>query len=83
MAKKQASGAAAVFTAEELATDPCATAPTLLHVRALQDGFRRAGRAWPAAGVVVAVADFTPLQLAQIVADPGLVVTPAEAPDAE
>lgn len=132
MAKNQpkAAGAAAVFTAEELAADPNSTAPetseacavvseegaaaavpasnattkvedaipaetgespppggespiTHIHVRAFTDGFRRAGRAWPAEGVVVPVADFSADELEQLLRERALVVTPASAPDAE
>lgn len=56
---------------------------THLHVRALRDGRRRAGRAWPAAGVEVRVEDFTDDQVAQLFADPQLSVTAISAPEAE
>lgn len=49
---------------------------TALHVRALADGFRRAGRAWPVAGVDVPIDDFDDVQIEQLFAEPMLVVTP-------
>ncbi|ENO92726.1 hypothetical protein C662_10246 [Thauera sp. 28] len=47
---------------------------THLRVRALQDGFRRCGRAWPAAGVEVSVDEFDHAELMRLMADPELVV---------
>ena len=45
-----------------------------LSVSAKTAGFRRAGRAWPAAPVIVPVSDFDDIQLALLLADPELVV---------
>lgn len=56
---------------------------THLHVRALVDGFRRAGRAWPSAGIDVPAEDFTGEQIDQILAEPQLVVTPVANPRTE
>lgn len=50
-----------------------------LTVRCLVEGFRRGGRAWSVEPVTVAEAEFTPEQLAQIRAEPLLMVTAAEA----
>jgi competence protein ComEA len=52
-------------------------APTLTHlrVRARRDGFRRCGRAWPAAGVTVAADDFSDDELARLLGEPMLEVT--------
>ncbi len=47
-----------------------------LHVRALHDGFRRCGRAWPAAGVEVPAAAFSDDEIAALFDEPMLVVTP-------
>ena len=53
------------------------------HVRALADGFRRAGRAWPAAGVTVAADGFDAAQLDALLNEPQLVVTPITEPGTE
>jgi hypothetical protein len=85
----KAAGAAAVFTAEELAADPLGSpaagehAFSHLHVRALADGFRRAGRAWPAEGVKVAAEAFSVEQIAQLMSEPQLIVTLLSSPAAE
>jgi len=47
-----------------------------LQVRSLAAGFRRAGRAWPAEEVTVDIDEFTAEQIAQILAEPMLVVLP-------
>jgi hypothetical protein len=65
-------GAAAAATA--------APAGTHLSIRALSEGFRRAGRAWSVQAVLVPVEDFTTEQLEQLLAEPQLVVRPADAP---
>ena len=49
---------------------------THLHVRAARDGFRRCGRAWPAAGVTVAVDEFGEDEIERLLNDPDLLVTP-------
>lgn len=46
-----------------------------LKVTASRDGFRRAGRAWPAAGAVIDPKDFTPEQLAALKAEPMLEIS--------
>lgn len=46
-----------------------------LRVRALADGFRRAGRAWSAEAVEVPCAEFTKEQVAALRAEQQLVVT--------
>lgn len=54
-----------------------------LRVAAKVAGFRRGGRAWPADATDVPVADFSKAQLAQIRAEPMLVVTDIEIPAAQ
>lgn len=54
-----------------------------LSIRALRAGFRRAGRAWPAEEVTVAVDEFTAEQVEQLLAEPMLVVMPIAAETAE
>ncbi len=49
---------------------------THFHIAARTDGFRRCGRAWPAAGVEVAVADLAEGDLDRLRAERELVVTP-------
>lgn len=51
------------------------------EIRALRDGFRRAGRAWPAAGTIVE--DLTPEQITAVEDEPQLVVEelPSVAPE--
>lgn len=49
---------------------------THLHVRAAHDGFRRCGRAWPAAGAVVSVDEFSEAEVERLLNDPDLMVTP-------
>ncbi len=51
-----------------------APAATHLHICARVDGFRRCGRAWPAAGVVVPMADFSADDLSRLRAEPELIV---------
>lgn len=46
-----------------------------LHITARTDGFRRCGRAWPAAGVTVPADEFSAEQLDALCAEPQLVVT--------
>jgi len=46
-----------------------------LKVSASRDGFRRAGRAWPAAGEVIDTKDYTPAQIAALKAEPMLEVS--------
>lgn len=48
--------------------------PTRLKVRSTREGHRRAGRAWSTAAMDVAIADFTPAQLEQLLGDPTLIV---------
>jgi len=55
---------------------PDASPVTHLQIRALVDGFRRAGRAWSKQETVVAVEDFTPAQVEALLAEPHLVVLP-------
>jgi hypothetical protein len=50
--------------------------PSHLVVKALQPGFRRSGRAWPAEETTVAVDDFTAEQIEALFAEPLLVVVP-------
>lgn len=45
-------------------------------VRALHDGYRRAGRAWPAAGVLVWREELDEGQLDRLLADPEIVLKP-------
>ena len=54
-----------------------------LIVVAHRDGFRRAGRAWPARPVTVAAGTLTPEQIEQLVAEPMLTVTFEPAPNTE
>lgn len=54
-----------------------------LSIRALQGGFRRAGRAWPAEEVTVAIDEFTAEQVEQLLAEPMLIVIPVTAAAAE
>lgn len=49
-----------------------------LRVRALVDGFRRAGRAWSAQAVEVPAAEFTKAQIEQLRDEPQLVVADCE-----
>lgn len=49
-----------------------------LRVRALADGFRRAGRPWPAQAVEVPVSEFTKAQIEQLRAESQLVVEDCE-----
>lgn len=49
-----------------------------LRIRALSDGFRRAGRAWPARPVAVPVAEFTKEQIEALRREPQLVVEDCE-----
>lgn len=58
--------------------DPGKGEPVVTHFRiaALTDGFRRCGRAWPAAGVEVAAEDLAEGDIERLLAEPELVVTP-------
>lgn len=47
---------------------------THLTVRALKDGFRRAGRAWPAEETTVPIEEFSKEQLAALESEPLLTV---------
>ena len=49
---------------------------THFHIAARTDGFRRCGRAWPAAGVTVAVEDLAEGDIERLLAERELVVTP-------
>ena len=49
-----------------------------IRVTAKVNGFRRAGRAWTTGAVEMPVSEFTKAQLAQIRAEPMLVVTDIE-----
>lgn len=49
-----------------------------LRVQSAVAGFRRAGRAWPAAPTDVPVAELTKAQIAALKAEPRLVVTDVE-----
>lgn len=51
-----------------------------IHVKARRDGFRRAGRAWPAAGVELDIADLSEEQLEAISNEPMLIVMPIVEP---
>lgn len=62
--------------AARLGPDPIDAPVTHLHVRALADGYRRCGRAWPAAGVEVEADAYTEDELLRLLDDRGLVVTP-------
>jgi len=53
------------------------TAVTHLVVQARRDGFRRAGRAWPAEQTVVPIDAFTEDQVRELLAEPQLVVVPS------
>ena len=86
-AKKTKPAAAAAPSAEAAAVEPAAvldpglileSAAVRLSVRSRQAGFRRAGRAWPAEPVIVDIAEFTEAQLAQLKAEPMLIVEVAE-----
>lgn len=64
--------------AQDKQPDPAKPDPvvTHFHIAALTDGFRRCGRAWPAAGVEVAVGDLAEGDLDRLRAESELVVTP-------
>lgn len=49
---------------------------THYHIAARTDGFRRCGRAWPAAGVEVAAEDLAEGDIERLRAESELVVTP-------
>lgn len=53
---------------------------THLHVRALRDGFRRCGRAWPAAGVEVPAGGFSDEEITRLLNEPQLAVMPVFRP---
>lgn len=61
----------------EPAAPPVDAAVTHLVVQAKRDGFRRAGRAWPAEPTVVEIDDFTEEQVSDLLAETQLVVTPS------
>lgn len=63
---------------------PAPAGPVQFRVSAKPErGFRRAGRLWPHAGVVVAAAQLDAAALARLLAEPQLVVEPlADAPPA-
>lgn len=50
------------------------TKPAFFSVRALREGFRRAGRAWSKQAEIVNAADFSAEQWAQLQAEPLIVV---------
>lgn len=50
-------------------------AEPMLHVTAKVDGFRRGGRAWPKTETIVPASEFTPEQLAAILAEPRLIAS--------
>ena len=52
-------------------------AVTHLVVQAKRDGFRRAGRAWPAEQTIVPIDEFTEDQVRELLAEPQLVVVPS------
>ena len=52
--------------------------PARFRVTARHDGFRRCGRAWPAAGVVVAAGEFTGEQWAMLLAETTLEIVLVE-----
>ena len=54
-----------------------------LWVEAKVDGFRRAGIAWPKAGIGVALSALTKSQIKELRAEPKLTVTDIEIPAAE
>ncbi len=59
--------------------DPTKADPAVVthyHIAARTDGFRRCGRAWPAAGVEVAVEDLAEGDIERLLAERELVVTP-------
>lgn len=56
---------------------------THIRVSAKRAGFRRGGRDWPAEAITVPVSEFSKAQLAQIRAEPQLIVTDVDAPAAE
>lgn len=51
-----------------------------VRVVAKRDGFRRAGRAWPASGAVVKRSEMTKKQLDELCAEPALVIQFTEIP---
>lgn len=64
--------------AQDTQPDPAKPDPvvTHYHIAARTNGFRRCGRAWPAAGVEVAVADLAEGDIERLLAERELVVTP-------
>lgn len=52
-------------------------AVTHLVVQAKRDGFRRAGRSWPAEQTVVSVDEFDEDQVSELLAEPQLIVVPS------
>lgn len=81
MAKDKTASAARVgeSPAPEGAGDGAEVNVDKLVVRSLVAGFRRAGRAWPAEEVEVDISEFTAEQIAQLLAEPKLVVLPISA----
>lgn len=61
--------------AEETQPSPAGEPIGALHVAARVNGFRRCGRAWPAAGVTVSKSEFSDEQIEILKREPGLVVT--------
>lgn len=51
--------------------------PTHLVVRAVTEGFRRAGRAWSTQETTVPIGEFSEQQIEALLAEPNLVVVPA------
>lgn len=58
------------------ATEEAEAVVTHLHVRAVREGFRRCGRAWPAAGVEVPADAFSDEEITRLLNEPQLVVMP-------
>lgn len=56
--------------ASQKSNPPAADVPTHLVVRALQPGFRRAGRAWSSEATTVALADLDAGQVASLLEEP-------------
>jgi len=62
------------------AIQPQAEMIQAVRVTAKRDGFRRAGRAWPASGTVVNRSELTEERIAALCAEPNLVVQFVEIP---
>lgn len=61
-------------TTASASTDAAAVTGPTVTVTAKADGFRRCGRRWSAAATTVPAAEFTTKQLAELKAEPSLVV---------